>query len=287
MDEKLLKRRFFTAAVLVAVAAALLVGGVATYAWFTSNQQVNTSRAAARTGEETVELLLSSTGGADFRGASEAAITQLNSSDSGRLMPVSTADLRTFFAASAYNAEGYPTAFAPVQGETNYYHGRIWLRASGDGVPAGSRMAVYLDERAESGGILVRKSDDESLLLNAARLGLALESGDSVIFYLSGDQNPDGARMNNTFLGGELQREGIVLSASGETVAAVPDPAVPVSSRAISGTGTLGTPLGYLEFDRIYALDVYFWLEGCDPDCFDSIAFDGSDLHLAFYGVLA
>ena len=67
MDEKQLRRRIFTIAVIAAVAAALLVGGVATYAWFTSNQQVGTSRAAARTGEETVELLLSSAGGADFR----------------------------------------------------------------------------------------------------------------------------------------------------------------------------------------------------------------------------
>ena len=284
MDEKKLRRRFATAALLVVLAAALLIGGVATYAWFTSNQQVSTSVAQARTGQETVELLLSSAGGADFRGAAEAAITQVNASDAEYLMPVSTADLRVFVQAAAYNSSGYPSAFAPVENEANYYHGRIWLRASGEGVPAGSLMALYLDQRSDSGGVLVQKSDDESLLLNAARLGLALEDGERVIFRLSDDQNPEGARMMNTYLGGELQAEGIVINSA---LAAVPDPAVTLASRAINDGGALGTPLGYLEFERIYMLDVYFYLEGCDPDCVDSISFDGSDLHLAFYGVLA
>ncbi|MFR7901166.1 MAG: hypothetical protein ACLU6Y_16075 [Ruminococcus sp.] len=39
---------------------ALLAFGAATYAWFTSNRAVSTSTATARTGEETLELQLSS-----------------------------------------------------------------------------------------------------------------------------------------------------------------------------------------------------------------------------------
>ena len=50
--------------------------------------------------------------------------------------------------------------------------------------------------------------------------------------------------------------------------------------------GLVGEPITELELGRIYTLDVYFYLEGCDGDCTDSISFDGSDLHLAFYGVL-
>jgi hypothetical protein len=42
----------------------------------------------------------------------------------------------------------------------------------------------------------------------------------------------------------------------------------------------------YLELNQIYAVDIYFYLEGCDPDCSDSVSLDGADLHLAFYGVL-
>ena len=41
---------------------ALLAFGAATYAWFTSNRAVSTSTATARTGEETLELQLSSQG---------------------------------------------------------------------------------------------------------------------------------------------------------------------------------------------------------------------------------
>ena len=93
--------------------------------------------------------------------------------------------------------------------------------------------------------------------------------------------------MNNTYFGDALQPEDIVIDGSDGSVAAVPDPSVSISSRSLNDDGTLGAPLGYLEIDRIYALDVYFYLEGCDPDCVDSISFDGSDLHLAFYGVLS
>ena len=42
---------------------AILALGAATYAWFTSNRAVSTSTASARTGEETLELQLSSRGG--------------------------------------------------------------------------------------------------------------------------------------------------------------------------------------------------------------------------------
>ncbi len=287
MEQKQLKRRFLTAAVLVAVAAALLVGGVATYAWFTSNQQVGTSRAVSSTGQESIELLISSTGGADFKGSSVADITQVNQSNSLVLMPVSTADLNTFYTAAAYNGEGYPSDYKPVEDEQNYYHGRIWLRASGDGVAAGSQMALYLDQREASGGLLAQKTADQSLLLNAARLGLVLEGGSRAIFYLSDEKNPIGERLNNTYFGETLQAENIVIAASGSGYRAAADPAMPISASALGDDGLLGTPLGYLDFDRIYALDVYFYLEGCDPDCYDSISFDASDLHLAFYGVLA
>ena len=35
------------------------------------------------------------------------------------------------------------------------------------------------------------------------------------------------------------------------------------------------------------ALDIYFYLEGCDPDCSDSVSFDNANLHLAFYGAVS
>ena len=45
-------------------------------------------------------------------------------------------------------------------------------------------------------------------------------------------------------------------------------------------------PLMYMELNRIYTVDVYLYIEGCDPDCSDSIGLQEADLHLAFYGIL-
>ncbi len=283
MEAKTLRRRLLTAAALLFVAAALLVGGIATYAWFTSNQRVSTSRVMSRTGEENISLLVSTLGGADFKGGAECAIGQLNASSAEYLLPVSTADLTHFVAGAAYQ-DGMPTQFAPVENEADYYHGRIYLRAEANGLAQGSSLSLYLD-RSQSGSPLVRK-DDGSLLLNAARLGLIPEGSAPVIFYLSDETNPEDERRRNTILNGELLEEGRVLDGSVSPVVSVPDPAVPLSARSLNADGSLGTPLAVLEFGRIYALDIYFYLEGCDPDCFDSIYFDGTDLQLAFYGVL-
>ena len=41
-----------------------------------------------------------------------------------------------------------------------------------------------------------------------------------------------------------------------------------------------------MELNRIYTVDVYFYLEGCDPDCSDSVSDQEADIHLAFYGVI-
>ncbi len=286
-DSKRLRRRMLTGIALLFIAAALLVGGIATYAWFTSSQRVNTSRATARTGDEAVELQISSRGGADFLPSSVADIAQVNDTSAGYLMPVSTADLRSFVIGSAYNESGMPTNYMPVENEANYYHGRVYLRAVGSGLSDSSRVALYLDQTEAAGGVLVRKDSAESLLLNAARLGLSMQGAAPVIFYLSDETNPEGDRARNTVLNGELQPEGVVLDSSGSSVAAVTDPAVPLSAYSLSDGGALGAPIGYLVFDQIYALDIYFYLEGCDPDCCDSIFFDGSDLRLAFYGVLS
>ena len=42
-----------------------------------------------------------------------------------------------------------------------------------------------------------------------------------------------------------------------------------------------------MQIGKIYSLDIYFYLEGCDPDCTDSVSFNTADLQLSFYGVLA
>ena len=57
----------------VTAIAALLSLTAATYAWFTSNQEVSTTRASARTAEESLELQISSDG-STFSNASPVSI---------------------------------------------------------------------------------------------------------------------------------------------------------------------------------------------------------------------
>ena len=281
MDNKHLKRSAFLALIALLLTAVTLT--TATYAWFTSNRLVGTSAAEARTGEEEVSLLLSQTGGDAFDGHAEVDLVQVNSAALEKLMPVSTADLATFVTDAAY-LDGYASAFRVVEDEAFYYHARIYVKATANSPDAGSRMALYFDADTAAGGALA-VNDESGQLLNAARLGLTFDGADPVIFTLSDTNNAPGETAFNTRLDGTVLSAGKVLTAAGGKITAADDPARPIAECTIA-EGLVGEPITELELGRIYTLDVYFYLEGCDGDCTDSISFDGSDLHLAFYGVL-
>ena len=104
---------------------------VATYAWFSSNRVVDTDRVQTRSGTTSLELQVSSQGGNAFRGAQEAAITQINATSLTSLLPVSTADLKTF----VYNpitVNDMASAFVPVRVYddpdriASYRDGSVW-----------------------------------------------------------------------------------------------------------------------------------------------------------------
>ena len=281
-----MKRSFRTWFLGVTTLFAMMALAAATLAWFSSNRAVQTNTATARTGDETLELQISSSGGSSFRSVETAAITQVNQTDSETLMPVSTADLQQFVYAP-FTGAGKATAFSVVQNEANYYHGRVYLRAQGEGWPAGSRMNLYLDQ---SDGLLGQSAD--GYLLNASRLGLVFgdDTSSPVILRLSETENPENAQVYNTEVNGKTLGKNQVLGYNGNSVYAASDPSVPVSDYMISFTNdqmTLpGKTLVSMELGKIYAVDVYFYLEGCDPDCSDSVQLNEAGIHLAFYGVL-
>lgn len=270
----------------VSLVILVLVLSASTYAWFTINRLVATDKVTARTGTDTLTLQISSVGGSDFRGSEEAELVQVNETSLTELMPVSTADLKTF----VYNPVtigDMASVFPVVEDEKYYYHGRIYLRAAAEGIEGDAKMALYLDEDETAGGALAQAEKGE--LLQAARLGLLFDGSQPVIFDLGDEAVTE--QTGNTLLNGSLLENGQVLDASGGRAEAVTDPAIPVSERRIR-TDDLSLelpvqPLIYMELNRIYAVDVYFYLEGCDPDCTDSISFEEVDLHLAFYGILA
>lgn len=281
-----MKRQFLkTGFLVITICAALAAITAATYAWFTTNKQVSTSTATARTGDEKLELQISQSGGAQFADEETVSIVQVNQTDQKELMPVSTSDLVNFVYAPV-TSDGDATAFRLVEQEENYYHGRIYLRAVGDGFADSERLALYLDQ---SDGILAE--DTDGMLLHAARLGLRFDSGTGMIFRLSDEENPQGTQAYNTVVDGKRLGADQVLSYQNGKVTAVTDPSVSLSDYTVTFSDTSiqlpEKPLLLMEWNKIYTLDIYFYLEGCDPDCSDSISFDQAKLHLAFYGVLS
>ena len=279
-----MKHAFRTWFLSVTMLAAVLSLAAATYAWFTSNRAVGTSTATARTGEETLTLQLSSSGGSAFRDMQTAAITQVNRTSAAKLFPVSTSDLVNFVCAPSTVAD-QAVHFEKVENEAYYYHGRIYLRASGEDFSGSQVMNLYLDQSER----LLGKNVD-GRLLNAARLGLVFDGDTSkpIILRLSESSNPSDMRSNNTVVNGTKLNGSQVLRYRNGSVSAVSDPSVPVADYAMDAS--LGLPsrtLLSMQIGKIYSLDIYFYLEGCDPDCTDSVSFNTADLQLSFYGVLA
>lgn len=274
----------------ITTVAALFVFVASTYAWFTTNKDVATNSATSRTGDESIELQLSKLGGNSFKSENTVAIPQVNKTDINSLMPVSTTDLTNFVYVSA-TASGDATSFKQVNDEKYYYHGRLYLRAVSKGMDVSGHMALYLDENSES---LARASAGN--MINAARLGLKFDDEDSSTYVLrvSEKSNPDSEQVFNTVVNGtRLGKDKVVALDAKGAVYVANDPAVAVSEYTVKFSDKDNTysipkkPLLLMDFNKIYAVDVYYYLEGCDPDCSSSIEFNASDLRLAFYGMLS
>lgn len=268
--------------------AAVSAAAASTYAWFTSNRTVDTSRVQARSGTQELELCIGTSQNGAFTAAYAVAIPQVNQADREKLMPVSTADLSSFVC-NEVTFDDMASVFVPVENEQYIYHGRIYLKAQAQGQPSDARVALYLDEGSESGGNLASGLTGD--MLTAARLGLVFDQDytHSVIFELSDQENSAG-RVRNTVVNGQTLGDREVLKLVGDRVQAVADPCVSLASRTITLNSSRGVsaqePLLKMELNHVYAVDVYFYIEGCDPDCTDSIAYSTAELHLAFYGVL-
>ena len=280
METKSLRRTAVLALLSLLVAAAVLVS--ATYAWFTNSNRVSTTLTTARSGNDDVELQISSTGGTEFTPVEAAPITQVNDADLTQLLPVTTADLEAFLTAAVTGPEA---VYTQVEDGSRLFHGRVYLRCVAQEGQTGT-MGLYLDDNTLS----LLSGGGDSQLLNAARLGLVFDSGERYLFYLTQAHNPAGQQIRNTWLNGEQVPDGSVLTLEEGRVTAVADPSRPITDFMLSSAeGFLfpPAPLCTLVPGEIRTVEVYFYLEGCDPDCSDAVSFDAADLALAFYGVFS
>lgn len=282
-----MKNKFKLIYLTVTMLALALSLSVSTYAWFSTNSVTDTQLATGKSGTDTVELQLSSTGPDNFNGSSQAAIAQVNKSKSTGLYPVSTVDLKNYL----YNpstVENNATYFVPVENERYIYHGRIFVKAATQGHLQGGKIALYLDEDDSNGGKMISKA--EGHILNAARMGLVINGQQPLILRFTDDKNPEEWHIDNTVIDGELLTSGFVLALDGDSkVKAYKDPSELLNNYVIPANGIGNSnvkPLTYLNLDQVYTIDVYFYLEGCDPDCTEITEFDNLDFHLGFYGVL-
>lgn len=288
MDLKFVKRSALLAVLAILVAAATL--SVATYAWFTSSRNVSTDRIQTSTGYSELTLYVKAPSDSTYSGSTCAL--EFSSGDHLFLLPVSTADLQNFVycpVTVSDRAEHF-TRLADLSEQNMLCYGAIDMRAelAGDAAASAS-VAVYLDQ-SDAFGMLAEKDGADSLLLNAARLGIAVHGQPDTarIFSLSDEHNAENQQVLNTVVNGELQPGDIVLkSDAAGTVTPVADPALPLSACMLSDGSVPGEPLFYLKPGADYQIDVFFYLEGCDPDCSDSIEYDAADFGLAFYATLA
>lgn len=283
MNSKQLKQGLIPAVIVCLLTLITLT--TATYAWFTaSNRQIFTSKVTAKTSESDVSLLLS--GNDDFSAKkSEAAIVQLNSTSAEKLLPVSTDDLVHFVTGNAIDEKNADT-FLPVENEANYYHGRIYLKAEASPDMGDGQMKLYWNNGTGGGTPM---SNMDGGLASAARLGLVFrgeELNQSRILSLS-SAGVQGAGMNTTVNGVEQSGAIVLHSGADGAVSAVADPSRLWLDFAVhDGRPLPEVPLCTVQLNKVYTLDIYFYLEGCDPDCVNEIAKNDADLTLWLYGQL-
>ena len=259
--------------------AALATLTSATYAWFTTNRQVSTSTASARTGTESLTLEISSSGGSRFQNMTNAPITQVNGSDASKLLPVSTADLESFYRVIMQNKEGIAVSYenADDRVDSDTFHGTVYLKS--EGAPCN----VYFN-----GEELQLGSDAQALA--AMRLGLKISNHDgsrTFVMRLDDLGSTAAAEAKTT-----VPAVGTVVSGiSGSGAASyVSDPAVNVSDYMAQAAGndeyTAGAnELFSLDADEIASVEYWLYLEGCDEQCVNQVQNIDSDIRLAFAGV--
>lgn len=254
-----------------AVLTALLLTSV-TFAWFTNNQKVGTNQVHTRAGSDLLELEISRSD-TPFRAERNNEMTI--PAYTGELLPVSTADLSAFF----YNPiteNDQAKRFERVTDESMYYHEKIYLRVTDKGM-TNTSVELYLDNTDVP---IVETVDGE--LLTAARLGLRLEGKPTILSLSDVNQGNSNTIVNNVPIGSD---EVLGYSDSLGNIIAVKDPSIPLENVQVTKNGEAGKqPLGTMTPGVVYGLDIYFYLEGCDPDCTNEIvAKDSAAMNLAFY----
>ena len=199
------------------------------------------------------------------------------------LLPVSTADLQTFYASAAQNKQGITLRYRDVteQAPQRLMHGTVYLQSKNRGCD------VYFFEPKLSFG-----SDGQAL--SALRLVLKLTTetdGEQLLFFRLDDLGGGGAEEQATVTG-----DNVVVSSidAGGQPGYTADPAEDIGAYLAQADGEEDTTprageqaLCALQADEVASVEYWLYLEGCDTACVNAVQTRELSLQLGFAGVSA
>ncbi len=268
---------------MVGVLVAVLAITASTFAWYFYNINGHTTKVRMAAGSGTSIQIANAIDGPY---ASSVQMDDFND----YLNPVSTDQIRNGFqkvTGFEDDGENIWARYFSTADHVDYCIRTLYLKAN-----ASEDVDVYVSD------ITGVNRDDSNPLSSAIRVGFAVYDGDEIgnefIFAIDDQENPQGHFNTYTDLDYENNTD-IVLDSTkqdGSTVYFKPyDAGSYVSYDEDLGTVTLkqnsqvictlkgdGTPV---------RIDVYFWLEGCDPDCYGNLAGQSLDrMALSFAGYI-
>ncbi|MDD5863375.1 MAG: hypothetical protein PUD80_01890 [Firmicutes bacterium] len=302
-----LRRRFRLAVLGLLIALTATVA--ATFAWYIYNTSAHTTKVKLAAGTS-INLQISNQREGRYESATTLSPAGQDESFVGILTPVSTNDVRKGFQ-KATNFEplgtgtGLDALWANAFGfsspeEQDYYKTALYLRTN---APSADVYIANMDYGQPSAdGTASTKTEQDRLMSSAMRIGFAVYASGSdeqviaqYIFSLNEDDHIDNP-LNNT-APGQDQPGSFVMDPTnpGQTVAFTPlntenyclyDPDTSAASATEKSTKlcTL-TGLGS-DYGEATRMDVYLWLEGCDPDCTNELcSMTLHNLSIIFAGV--
>jgi hypothetical protein len=269
------KKNWLFAWIWVGIALATLIA--ATYAWFTFNPFTNVEPMSSTISQGDASLLIANNPNATF----SESCTLTPESNPEVLQPISSADLSTFYTATAQSPQGISILYKEVTAQLgeNAIHGTVYLQS------VGGSCDVYLYRSGINFG-----SDTQALA--SLRLGLKVttqKEENTYLFKLDDMGNVGGASSTRT-----VPTSGTVVSSiSNQGVATyVTDPSVGLSDYFAKENGsndakpTAGnTIFATLQTDEIASVEYWLYLEGCDDNCLNEVQNRNLSLQLAFAGV--
>jgi len=265
------RQSLFISAIMILVL--LLSLATSTYAWFTPRHITNIEPMRGTISNVSGDLLIS-----NKRDGVYGVTCELTPVDpKAELLPVSTADLRSFFSITGENSEGYAVNYAAAneRADSASLRGSVFLRSNG------GSFDVYFWLPTVYCGV-------SEQALACMRLGLVIISSEGqreLIFALD--------ELGNTKNASEWQtvpeKNTVVASINSDgTANYTSDPAKTLSAYAASGTAedarAGANKLFSIKNGEIVEVQYRLYLEGCDSNCINSVQGADIALQLGFAG---